>query len=60
MQATDKQVMLGKGVEVLKQLSQQNFQAKQQRGAQNRQQDQRITDVLSNQQKQTLNPTKGE
>jgi hypothetical protein len=67
LQANKQQDMLGKGVEVLKQLSQQNFQGKQQSGAHDHQrsqqkgqhahqQDQRILDALANQQQ----PTKGE
>ena len=71
LQASKQEDILGKGVDVLKQLSQQHFQGKQQSGAHDHQaaqqkgqhahqQDQRILDVLSNQQQQVIKPTKGE
>ena len=67
LQATKQQHTIDKGVEVMKQVSQQQFQGKQQSGAHDHQrsqqhgihahqQDQRILDAITNQQQ----PTKGE
>jgi len=68
IEATKKQQMISAGVDVLKHLSNQSHQAGQQQGAHdhqkgqqqdvhNHQQDQRLLDILANQQQQ---PTKGE
>jgi hypothetical protein len=72
LQANQKQHVIDKGIEVMKQVSQQRHQGNQQSGAHDHQaaqqkgqhahqQDQRILDVLANQQQQPTNePTKGE
>ena len=71
LQANRQQHMIDKGVDVLKQMSQQQLQERQQsgnhehqrnqqKGTHAHQQDQRILDVLSNQQQQNNIPTKGE
>ena len=71
LESTGKQQMIDRGVDVLKHLSNINHQEAQQSGAHKHQhaqqrgthahqQDQRILDVLANQQQQTNEPTKGE
>lgn len=71
MAANKQQQMIDKGVDVLKHLSNINHQEAQQTGAHKHQhaqqrgvhahqQDQRILDVMANQQQQTNEPTKGE
>ena len=58
LQATKQQHAIDKGIDVMKQISQQQFQNKQQSGTHAHQQDQRILNALSSQSK--IKPTKGE
>jgi hypothetical protein len=58
LQATKQQHAIDKGVEVMKQVSQQRHQSGQQKGQHSHQQDQRILNALTNQ--QMNKPTKGE